>query len=110
MYDIQHYLNSANKDVLTDWLRRLRDITAKVAIGRCINRMEMGNFGDHKFCRDGVWELRIDVGVGYRVYYAHAGREIILLLCAGGKPTQDADISCACEYWQDWKKRGNDEK
>jgi putative addiction module killer protein len=48
----------------------LRDTKARVAIDRRINRVELGNFGDHKFCRDGVWELRIDIGAGYRVYYA----------------------------------------
>jgi len=64
-----------------------------------------GNFGDHKFCRDGVWELRIDVGHGYRVYYAIAGIQVVLLLCGGDKRTQDTDIDRACEYWQDWQRR-----
>lgn len=50
--------------------------------------MELGDFGDHQFCREGVWELRIDVGAGYRVYDAIAGKEIILLLCGGDKRTQ----------------------
>ena len=66
----------------------------------------MGNFGNHKSCRDGVWELRIDVGPGYRVYYAVAGSQVVLLLCGGDKRTQSADISRACEYWQDWQMRG----
>lgn len=66
----------------------------------------MGNFGNHKSCRDGVWELRIDVGPGYRVYYAVAGSQVVLLLCGGDKRTQSADITRACEYWQDWQMRG----
>ncbi|MDB5991176.1 MAG: putative addiction module killer protein [Herbaspirillum sp.] len=69
-----------------------------------VNRIELGNFGDHKFCRYGVWELRIDIGAGYRVYYATAGKEIVLLLCAGDKRTQAADIDRACAYWQDWQR------
>lgn len=69
--------------------------------------MELGNFGDQKFCRDGVWELRIDVGGGYRIYYATAGSQLILLLSGGDKRTQDADIARACEFWQDWKKRSH---
>jgi putative addiction module killer protein len=73
-----------------------------------VNRIELCNFGDHKFCRDGVWELRIDVNAGYRVYYAIAGKEIVLLLCGGDKRTQGADIDHACEYWQDWQRRSND--
>ena len=50
-------------------------------------------------------ELRIDVGPGYRVYYAVAGTRIVLLLCGGDKRTQDADISRACEHWEDWQRR-----
>lgn len=49
-----------------DWLRKLRDMTARIAVYRRVNRIELGNFGDHKFCHDGVWELRIDVGAEYR--------------------------------------------
>jgi putative addiction module killer protein len=103
--EIRHYLTSDGKDVYLEWHRKLRDVKARIAIDRRINRIELGNWGDHKFCRDGVWELRIDVGSGYRVYYAVAGTQVILLLCGGDKRTQDADISRACEYWQDWQRR-----
>lgn len=105
MYEIRHYLTVDEKDVYLDWLLKLRDVTAKIAINRRVNRIELGNFGDHKFCRDGVWELRVDVGAGYRVYYAVVGKEVILLLCGGDKRTQDADIDRAYEYWQDWQRR-----
>lgn len=94
-------------DVFAEWREQLRDTKALMAIDRRISRVEMGNFGDHKFCRDGVWELRIDVGQGYRIYYAIAGSQIVLLLCAGNKRTQDADIRRACEYWQEWQRRKN---
>ena len=110
MYEIRHYLAKNEKDVYLDWLKKLRDATAKIAIDRRVNRVEQGNFGDHKFCRDGVWELRIDAGAGYRVYYAIAGKEIVLLLCGGDKRTQDADIARACEHWQDWQRRPSDER
>ncbi len=73
-------------------------------------RIEHGNFGDHRFCRDGVWELRIDVGTGYRVYYALPGHSVVLLLCGGDKRRQDADISRAVILWQDWQRRTDDEK
>ncbi|MFZ6640257.1 type II toxin-antitoxin system RelE/ParE family toxin [Undibacterium sp. TC4M20W] len=109
MYDIKHYLSSDNKDIYFDWVRKLRDVKARIAIDRRINRIELGNFGDHKFCRDGIWELRIDVGAGYRVYYAISGKEIVLLLCGGDKDTQDKDIAKACDYWQDWQRRIGDE-
>jgi putative addiction module killer protein len=105
VYEIRHYLTQNEKDVYMEWRRRLRDARAAIAIDRRINRIELGNFGDHRFCRDGVWELRIDLGLGYRVYYAIAGAQVILLLCGGDKRTQDADIDRACEYWADWQRR-----
>jgi putative addiction module killer protein len=108
VYEIRHYLTQIENDVFMVWRRKLRDAMAAMAIDRRINRIELGNFGDHKFCRDGVWELRIDVGKGYRVYYAIAGIEVVLLLCAGNKKTQDADIDRACDYWQDWQKRSKE--
>jgi putative addiction module killer protein len=110
MYEIRHYLTPDQKDIYFEWLRKLRDLTGRRAIDRRVNRMELGNFGDHNFCREGVWELRVDVGVGYRVYYAIAGNEVILLLCGGDKRTQDADIERACKYWQDWQRRTSDER
>ena len=110
MYEIRHYLTRDEKDVYLDWLRKQRDTMARIAVDRRVNRFEQGNFGDHRFCRDGVWELRIDVGAGYRVYYALAGKEVVLLLCGGDKRTQDADIDRACGYWQDWQRRTSDER
>ena len=109
MYRIEHYLTvDEQKDVYDDWLRRLRDAQAKEAVIRRVTRVEQGNFGDHKFCRDGVWELRIDAGPGYRVYYGLAGHRLVLLLCGGDKRTQDADIARAVAYWQDWQQRGDE--
>jgi putative addiction module killer protein len=105
MYEIRHYLTTNDKDTFADWLCKRRDTTAKIAINRRVNRVEQGNFGDHEFCRDGVWELRIDVGAGYRVYYAVSGKKIVLLLCGGDKRTQNSDINRACEYWLDWQRR-----
>lgn len=64
-----------------------------------------GNLGDHKFERDGVWELRVDYGPGYRVYYSIEDGEIILLLTGGNKKTQTADLDKAVSYLQDFKKR-----
>lgn len=69
-----------------------------------MNRLELGNLGDHKFLRDGVFELRIDAGPGYRVYFAKPGKTMILLLGGGDKSTQDADIDNACSNWLNWQK------
>ena len=73
---IRHYLTSAGRDPYQHWLDRLKDLRARVAIQRRIDRLATGNFGDHKACRDGVWELRVDFGPGYRVYYAKAGSTV----------------------------------
>lgn len=102
MFEIKHYLDDG-RDVFESWRDKVKDRKAKIAIDRRIYRAELGNFGDHRPCREGVWELRIDVGPGYRVYYAQAGRTVILLLCGGIKRSQDADILKACEYWKDWQ-------
>jgi putative addiction module killer protein len=63
----------SGKRILANWMDKVRDRSTRVAIDRRLNRIENGNFGDHRFCRDGIWELRIDTGPGYRVYYAISG-------------------------------------
>lgn len=108
MYEIQHYVSRSGHDLFLTWRGRLRDVRAGVAVDRRIIRLISGNFGDHKFCEGGVWELRIDVGQGYRVYYAIDGHRLVLLLCGGDKSSQSSDIEHAVEYWQDWKERSNE--
>ena len=71
MNEIRHYVTTDGRDLTSEWLSGLRDVKAKTAIIRRLNRMESGNFGDHEPCRDGVWELRVDIGPGYRVYFAY---------------------------------------
>lgn len=110
MYEIRHYLTADGRDIYNDYIKQLRDGVAKIQISKRVNRAELGNFGDHKFCRDGVWEMRIDVGPGYRVYYAETGSQIVLLLCAGDKRTQNADIARAVNYLEDWQRRPKDER
>ena len=105
MYEVRHYVATNGKDVYMEWRKKLHDHKAAAAIDRRLFRAEIGNFGDHKFLQDGISELRIDVGPGYRVYYAIEGKQIILLLCAGDKGTQSKDIERACEQWRDWQER-----
>ena len=100
-----HYLTLDERDLYQEWLDDLRDMRARVAIDRRVERLKGGNFGDHKFCQEGVWELRIDTGPGYRVYYAQVNQEIVLLLCGGDKNSQSKDISKAVMCWRDWQKR-----
>ena len=103
-YTVIHYEENG-KDIFKEWIKSLRDTIGIKAINRAVLRMEQGNFGDYKFCRDGVSELRIHVGAGYRVYYSISGDEIILLLCGGSKNTQDKDIDKAIEYLKKFKER-----
>lgn len=103
--DVLHYLSESGRDLYQDWLDGLKDLRARVAIQRRVDRLAAGNDGDHEFCRDGVWELRIHVGAGYRVYYAQEGRMTVLLLYGGDKRTQQADIARAVKCWNDYRRR-----
>jgi len=103
--EVRHYLSRAGKDVFDDWLTQLADARAQAKIASRINRLAAGNFGDCKPLRQGLCELRIDWGPGYRVYYAMIGRECVLLLGGGDKRKQTADIDRALEYLRYYKQR-----
>ena len=77
------------------WHDSVKDLRAKIAIARRIERAENGNLGDIKSVGDGVSEMRIDVGAGYRVYYTLREKIIVILLAGGTKSTQQADIKKA---------------
>lgn len=79
------------------WLRKLKDVVAKVSILRRISRLENGNFGDSKSVGEGVFEMRIDVGQGYRIYFTNKDNKIVILLVGGDKSTQEDDIRTAKE-------------
>ncbi|MBD5435847.1 MAG: type II toxin-antitoxin system RelE/ParE family toxin [Treponema sp.] len=83
--------------VFSKWLSKIRDAVAKASIARRIARLEKGNFGDSKSVGGGVYELKIDVGKGYRVYFTNKGGRIVILLVGGDKSTQDEDIKTAKE-------------
>lgn len=89
------------------WLDSLRDRAARARIKKRLDRVELGNLGDCRFVGEGVFELRIDYGPGYRVYFAQVERLIVLLLCGGDKSTQDKDIQQAKQFWADFQNRDN---
>ena len=105
MFEIQDYLNPEGFDPYGQWLAELADRQARARVLVRVLRMGAGNFGDCKPLHGGVWELRIDYGPGYRVYYAQAGKRLILLLAGGDKRKQQADIAAAIERWNDWQHR-----
>jgi len=74
-------------------------------VQRRVDRLGKGHFGNCRFCRDGVWELKIDHGPGYRVYYARIGKTVILLLAGGDKRTQSVDIERAAKYFAEYRRQ-----
>lgn len=86
------------------WLRQLRDIRAKARIEARIRRLSLGNPGDVKPVGDGISELRIDYGPGYRVYFMAKGPIIVVLLCGGDKGSQSRDIELAKSIALLWKE------
>jgi putative addiction module killer protein len=82
--------------VFAKWFAGLKDARAKARIQIRIDRVELGNLGDAKFF-DGIGELRIDYGPGYRIYFVKRGNMVVILLCGGDKTTQRRDIKQAIE-------------
>ena len=103
--DVFRYVSPSGRIVVNDWLDALPDPRAAVKITMRINRLSEGNLGDCRPLRNGVWELRIDWGPGYRVYYAKVGKVCLLLLCGGDKRSQSADIDRALAFFEDYKRR-----
>jgi putative addiction module killer protein len=103
--EIRHFITRAGKDVFGDWLLRLNDPQAQDRIAARVDRLVNGNFGDCRRLRHGLWELRIDWGPGYRVYYTMIGTTCILLLCGGDKRKQSSDIERALMNLTDFKQR-----
>lgn len=106
-YRTTDYVTEDGRDPLKEWLANLTDRQARARILVRVQRMAAGNFGDCKPLTEGVWELRIDHGPGYRIYYARAGEALLLLLAGGDKRKQRTDIETAIVYWKDWKMRSH---
>ncbi|MCL1861860.1 MAG: type II toxin-antitoxin system RelE/ParE family toxin [Proteobacteria bacterium] len=105
MIELLRYQCENGQVPFTEWLNRLRDKMAQARIRVRLRQVEVGNFGDSEPVGEGVIELRIHVGAGYRVYCARHGKSVVLLLCGGNKGSQAADIKQAKEYWSEWKRR-----
>jgi putative addiction module killer protein len=100
------YKDALGQRPLVDWLDGLKDVQAKAKIRVRLTRLSAGNFGDCKPVRDGVQELKIDHGPGYRVYLSRQGPVLVLLLCGSDKSGQDRAIKLAIDYLNDWKQTG----
>ncbi|WP_332775998.1 type II toxin-antitoxin system RelE/ParE family toxin [Polaromonas sp.] len=106
MSDIRIYTDETGRAPFEEWLNALKDAQGRARIRARVTRLQAGNFGDCKPLRDGVLELRIDHGPGYRVFLSRQGPVIVLLLCGSDKNEQDKTIKQALTYLADWKKRG----
>ena len=104
--NIRIYSDSTGLAPFTRWLESLTDTRGRAAIKARLLRVQMGSMGDCKPLRDGVQELRIDHGPGYRVYLSRQGPVLVLLLCGSDKSDQGRALAKAIEYLSDWKERG----
>lgn len=97
--EIKYYAGPNGKEPYTEWFNGIRDAKTKAIIAVKIDRMKLGNFGDCESIGEGLSELKIYYGPGYRVYFGQIGNTIIIILCGGDKSTQKKDIKLAHEYW-----------
>jgi putative addiction module killer protein len=107
MAEIRYYIAAGGESPFVDWFAGLEVVT-RARVARVLARLEQGNFSNVKSVGEGVLELRIDFGPGFRVYFGRDGDILVILLTGGTKKRQQRDIDAARVYWQDYKqnKRG----
>ena len=103
-YDIEVYATENGKEPFNDWLESLKEKKTRAVIFMRIQRLRTGNLGDFKSF-DGLYELRIQLGPGYRIYCSKTGKRLILLLGGGDKSSQNRDIKKCKAYLEDHKRR-----
>jgi putative addiction module killer protein len=99
------YRTREGRTPFNEWLDELDDQNIVARVLARLARVRRGNLGDCKSVGEGVSELRVDYGPGYRVYFAQKGQTLVILLCGGDKRTQEKDIQRAKQYWHDFKQR-----
>ncbi len=97
------YTDKAGNEPFTKWLNSLKDSRDRRRILARLRRLEQGNYGDCKHVQDGVFELRLFFGPGYRIYFSEDGDTLVILLCGGDKSNQAKDIKKAITYWNEYK-------
>ena len=107
MVRVVHYVTEDGRDYFDEWLR-CQDAEIRARVQTRIDRIELGNFGDHKGVGEGVFELRIDFGSGYRVYYGLDSKTLVILLVGGTKKRQARTIKMAQHYWKIYKEEKRD--
>lgn len=102
------YQTQEGKAPFEEWLNSLRDRKGVAKIRVRVDRARLGNLGQCRSVGEGVFELKIDFGPGYRVYFGQEGNTVVILLYGGDKSTQDKDIKSAREYWADYRRRSHE--
>jgi len=102
---VETYVTRDGEDVFQEWLNGLADRRAKALIDKTIAKVRLGNLGRHKSVGEGVEEIVVDYGPGYRIYFGEHGATLIILLCGSTKKRQEEAIGEARRYWKDWKER-----
>ena len=108
MIEIRQYIDRLGRKPFELWFERLDEV-AQTRIAVALDRLERGNFSAAKGIGSGVFELRLDFGPGYRVYFGKDGERLVILLGGGSKKRQQADIEKACTLWQEYKRRKREE-
>jgi putative addiction module killer protein len=101
-FEIREYVEN-QRSPYAEWFDGLDNVTAD-RVDKYVQRLELGNFGAAKALQEGVFELRMDFGPGYRAYFGREGHALIILLGGGSKRRQEADIAAAVERWRRYKK------
>ena len=101
------YEDELGKEPFTEWLYDLQDVIGRKRILARLSRLKQGNFGDCEPVGEGVSELRLFFGAGYRVYFGEHNHQIVVLLCGGDKASQSSDIKQAQIFWQEYLKNEN---
>ena len=104
-FEIKEFIEAGNSP-FADWFNSLDAVTA-ARVDKYLRRLEAGNFGAAKSLQEGVSELKLDFGPGYRVYFGREGKTIVILLGGGSKRRQSADIAAAIERWRRYKQSKN---
>jgi len=102
---LRNYITPEGGEPFQEWLDNLKDPVIRARIRGRLDRVELGNFGDHESVGDGVSELRLFFGSGYRIYYAEYDDTIVILLCGGDKKSQKQDVKTAKSYLKELEER-----
>lgn len=102
---MEYYYRHDGKTPFKEWLYGLKDWDGRAKIRNYLDRLESGNFNNTKFLGNGVYELKIHFGPGYRVYFGLANSKTVLLILGGDKKTQPKDIEKAKKCWKEYKEK-----